>query len=418
MDKERHMNDEQGKHARAEQVLDSQAQGKRAQGRHVRAGRAQDNRAESVQASDRQAQQLQLCKDVRQQIVANLLKDGILEQTSNGAELQKLLIEEQKQTQQEYRLQEKHYGEHLTAIQPEQPQQEYKPRHSLQAPKEPSLKTEATPYQGVRQTQSASPEQDQTQTKTQTGPKTQVKQDKEPQKNQDKASPKKQKEQKEKDRNPVLELFFPMKDRGANVLVEPDEEAIAAGKGRHYAKTGQHKRNAFSLVLEAIVVILVVLLLSIPMRFFVLEYYYIPSGSMLETLQIDDHVLSEKISYYFSSPQRGDIITFNGTKNEEGKVLIKRVIGVGGDTIDLRRGNVYVNGEKLDEPYTLGKQTNPLMNSLNITYPYTVPDGELWVMGDNRSNSSDSRVFGSIPVKNVTGHAFWRYWPFNKVGLL
>ena len=319
---------------------------------------------------DRQQQQLQLCKEVRQKIVANLLKDGILKESSSGVELQKLLEEEQRQ--------------HLEALQ------------KTLISKKSQAEIQSAPT-----------------TQSQNQPKEQVKDQAKA-----KAEDKNKDQDKQKEPHPVVELFFPMKDRGANVLVEPDEKAIAAGKGRHYAKTGQHKRNALSLVLEAIVVIAVVLLLSIPLRAFVLEYYYIPSGSMLETLQIDDHILSEKVSYYFSSPKRGDIITFNGTKNEEGKVLIKRVIGVGGDTIDLRRGDVYVNGEKLDEPYTQGKQTNPLSNLENITYPYTVPEGELWVMGDNRSNSSDSRVFGSIPVANVTGHAFWRYWPFNSIGLL
>ena len=99
-------------------------------------------------------------------------------------------------------------------------------------------------------------------------------------------------------------------------------------------------------------------------------------------------------------------------------MLIKRVIAVGGQTVDLRDGAVYVDGEKLDEPYTEGKQSKPLSNSNGITYPYKVPEGEIWVMGDNRTNSLDSRVFGSVPVENVTGHAFWRYWPLSSFGSL
>ena len=339
---------------------------------------------EQQKYSDEQEQQLQLCREVRQKIVANLLKDGILEQTSNGIELQKLLEQEllANKKQEQERAQEQ-VQEQL--IEQEQPQVQVNPQ----------LKTAE-------------------QLKVQEQQKAQ-KQSKTTEQQKEKAE---KKDKKEKERNPILELFFPMKDRGANVLVEPDEKSIAAGKGKHYAKTGQHRRNAFSLILEAVVVIVLVMLLFIPLRAFVLQYYYIPSGSMLETLQIDDHVLSEKVSYYFSSPKRGDIVTFDGTKFEEGKVLIKRVIGVGGDVIDIHNGYVYLNGEKLDEPYTLGKQTNELSNSENITYPYTVPDGQLWVMGDNRTNSTDSRVFGPIPVENVTGHAFWRYWPLNRFGSL
>ena len=216
----------------------------------------------------------------------------------------------------------------------------------------------------------------------------------------------------------VSELLNPKQDRGANVLTEPDHEAIAQGKGRHYAKTGGHARAALAFLLEFLLIFVIALALIFPLRAFVAEYYYIPSGSMEDTLQVDDRILSEKVSYYFDTPKQGQIVTFNGTKEEEGQMLIKRVIAVGGQTVDLRDGAVYVDGEKLDEPYTEGKQSKPLSNSNGITYPYKVPEGEIWVMGDNRTNSLDSRVFGSVPVENVTGHAFWRYWPLSSFGSL
>lgn len=216
----------------------------------------------------------------------------------------------------------------------------------------------------------------------------------------------------------VSELLNPKQDRGANVLTELDHEAIAQGKGRHYAKTGGHARAALAFLLEFLLIFVIALALIFPLRAFVAEYYYIPSGSMEDTLQVDDRILSEKVSYYFDTPKQGQIVTFNGTKEEEGQMLIKRVIAVGGQTVDLRDGAVYVDGEKLDEPYTEGKQSKPLSNSNGITYPYKVPEGEIWVMGDNRTNSLDSRVFGSVPVENVTGHAFWRYWPLSSFGSL
>ncbi len=216
----------------------------------------------------------------------------------------------------------------------------------------------------------------------------------------------------------VSELLNPTKDRGANVLVEPDHEAIAQGKGRHYAKTGGHARSLLAFFLEFLLIFILALALIFPVRAFVAEYYYIPSGSMQDTLQIDDRILSEKLSYYFDTPKQGQIVTFEGTKEEAGQTLIKRVIAVGGQTVNLRDGAVYVDGEKLDEPYTEGKESLPLSNSNGVTYPYKVPEGEIWVMGDNRTNSLDSRVFGSVPVKNVTGHAFWRYWPLSGFGAL
>ncbi len=216
----------------------------------------------------------------------------------------------------------------------------------------------------------------------------------------------------------VGELLNPKKDRGANVLTEPDYEAIAQGKGRHYAKTGGHARSLLAFVLEFLLIFVIALALIFPLRAFVAEYYYIPSGSMQETLQIDDRILSEKVSYYFSTPQQGQIVTFEGVGDEAGQTLIKRVIAVGGQTVDLRGGAVYVDGEKLDEPYTDGKESRPLSNSLGITYPYKVPEGQIWVMGDNRTNSMDSRAFGPVPIENVTGHAFWRYWPLTSFGAL
>ena len=224
--------------------------------------------------------------------------------------------------------------------------------------------------------------------------------------------------QAEKERSTFAELLNPTQDRGANVLTEPDHEAIAKGKGHHYAKTGGHARSALAFILEFLLIFVVALALIFPLRSFVVEYYYIPSGSMEDTLQINDRILSEKVSYYFGEPQQGQIVTFNGTKEEEGQMLIKRVIAVGGQTVDLRDGAVYVDGVKLNEPYTEGKPSYPLSNSNGVSYPYKVPDGEIWVMGDNRTNSLDSRVFGSVPVDNVTGHAFWRYWPFASFGTL
>ena len=96
------------------------------------------------------------------------------------------------------------------------------------------------------------------------------------------------------------------------------------------------------------------------------------------------------------------------------------VIAVGGQTVDLRDGRVYVDGVLQDEPYTRGEPSYPLTPyyGLTIDYPYTVPEGGLWVMGDNRTNSADSRAFGAIPLESVTGHAVLRYWPLDRIGTL
>ncbi len=152
---------------------------------------------------------------------------------------------------------------------------------------------------------------------------------------------------------------------------------------------------------------------------FVVCPYTIPSGSMEDTIEVGDNVWSEKITYYTRSPQAGDIVTFEDPI-VAGRTLIKRVIATGGQTVDLIDGVVYVDGVAQDEPYTQGKPSEPLKTaaSVSITYPYTVPEGYLWVMGDNRTDSADSRYFGSIDSRTVTGRAVAIYWPLNHIGVL
>ena len=151
---------------------------------------------------------------------------------------------------------------------------------------------------------------------------------------------------------------------------------------------------------------------------FVVCPYNIPSASMESTIETGDSVWSEKISYYFRSPQAGDIVTFEDPQTA-GRTLIKRVIATGGQTVDLQDGVVYVDGVALDETYATGT-SEPLNTASGVTvsYPYTVPEGYLWVMGDNRNNSADSRFFGAIDSKTVTGHAVAIYWPINHIGVL
>lgn len=155
------------------------------------------------------------------------------------------------------------------------------------------------------------------------------------------------------------------------------------------------------------------------LRMFVLQPYEIPSGSMEETIQVGDMLFSEKISYYVGEPVYGDIVTFADPEIPS-RTLIKRVIATGGQTVDLQDGNVLVDGKVLVEPYTDGKPSYPLTPAYgtSLVYPYTVPEGYLWVMGDNRTNSQDSRYFGAVDAKSVTGKAFFVYWPLDHLGPL
>lgn len=213
----------------------------------------------------------------------------------------------------------------------------------------------------------------------------------------------------------------PVPETGAPAAVSLAPEGAAspaAAPDRPSAQEAQaapRRGGALAAIAEfAIIAVLAVVFAWLIINF-VARPYGIPSGSMEDTIQVGDRVLSERVTYYFGTPQQGQIVTFKEVDNPD-RTLIKRVIAVAGQTVDLVDGQVYVDGEPLDEPYTQGKPSYP--EDAELSYPYTIPEGCIWCMGDNRTDSSDSRSFGPVPVENVTGHAFVRYWPFDSFGLL
>ena len=188
----------------------------------------------------------------------------------------------------------------------------------------------------------------------------------------------------------------------------------AAGEESKKASTG---RTVLEYVLLAVVAVTVALLIQA----FLVKPYRIPSESMEDTLLIGDRVLVDRISWRFSEPRRTDIVVFHPPF--AGPVLIKRIIGMPGDTLSLKDGAVYVNGKRLDEPYVRrvdGRPvpTQPFDNGLpwSLQEPYTVPAGSYFVMGDNRIDSGDSRDFGPVARSQLVGHAFARYWPPGRIG--
>ena len=158
----------------------------------------------------------------------------------------------------------------------------------------------------------------------------------------------------------------------------------------------------------------------------VAQSFYIPSGSMLPTLRIDDKLIVDKISYRFSNPVRGDIIVFNPTAQLEKEVdangkgkfndaLIKRVIGVPGDRVEVKDGNVYINGKVISEKY-LDEAPNYNWSSTALTPDGIVPKGHYLVLGDNRNNSYDSHYWGFVPQDKIIGKAVVRFWPIDRAG--
>lgn len=167
------------------------------------------------------------------------------------------------------------------------------------------------------------------------------------------------------------------------------------------------------------VCLVVALAAGLLIKTFVATPYVVPTGSMRDTIMEGDTLLGERVSLYFGDPEPGDIVTFDSPL--DGETLIKRVIAVGGQEVDLVDGSVYVDGERLDEPYTEGRPSyslSDLAGSAGIEYPYVVPEGHVWVMGDNRTDSKDSRYFGAVSVDDVTSRALFIYWPLDHMGTL
>ncbi len=166
---------------------------------------------------------------------------------------------------------------------------------------------------------------------------------------------------------------------------------------------------------ETIQILVLALALAFFIRTFVAEPRYIPSESMLPTLEIGDRSIVEKLSYYSHPPHRGDIIVFAPPPQlqEQGfleeQAFIKRVIGLPGDTVEVANGSVLINHTVITETYI----AEPIDYAMS---PIIVPPGQLFVMGDNRNNSNDSHVWGFLPQGNIIGHACFRFWPLERFG--
>jgi signal peptidase I len=188
------------------------------------------------------------------------------------------------------------------------------------------------------------------------------------------------------------------------------------------------KPNKKGRLRENVEAILVAIVLALFIRTFVVQAFKIPSGSMKETLQIGDHILVNKFIYGIklpfaqttiipiSEPKRGDIVVFRYPVDPD-KDFIKRVVGIAGDTVEIRNKKVVINGEEAQHDFAVFSDAHVMPGKLTARDnfdPVTVPEGHLFVMGDNRDNSHDSRFWGFVPLKEVKGKAFIIYWSWDK----
>jgi signal peptidase I len=194
------------------------------------------------------------------------------------------------------------------------------------------------------------------------------------------------------------------------------------------------RRRPKSIWRELPVLVVIAFAIALLIKTFLLQAFFIPSGSMIPTLVEGDRVLVEKVSYWFGEADRGDVIVFERAVADpqgddesiwtqvgdafkelfgfptDGQDLIKRVIAVGGETVEASEGRVLINGEPIDEPYLPEDTTTEPFG------PIVVPDDSVFVMGDNRDGSDDSRVFGPIPTDTIVGRAFAIVWPPGDIG--
>jgi signal peptidase I len=185
------------------------------------------------------------------------------------------------------------------------------------------------------------------------------------------------------------------------------------------AGKGQQK----SVVREYVEAIIIALLLAFFIRTFVVQAFKIPSGSMIPTLLIGDHILVNKFGYGVKNPlngatwvavgdpQRHDVIVFKYPQNPS-QDFIKRVVGVAGDRVEIVEKKVFVNGELLVEPNAVNMDPE-YKEARDKMEPITVPPGSVFVLGDNRDNSHDGRFWGFVDLKDVRGKAFMLYWSWD-----
>ncbi|HEY3414291.1 MAG TPA: signal peptidase I [Armatimonadota bacterium] len=183
-------------------------------------------------------------------------------------------------------------------------------------------------------------------------------------------------------------------------------------------------RKGFGELVESLLFAWVVVFLIL--KPFFMQAFYIPSESMVPTLEKLDRLLVAKVPFWYRGPERGEILVFKAPQNadQDGiqRDFIKRCIGLPGETLQVRANNVFINGTKLDEPYVAQDSNTdfgpPARPNVDNFGPIVIPAGHYFMMGDNRRNSMDSRYWGPLDRNRIVGRAWVRFWPLGKIGMM
>lgn len=175
-------------------------------------------------------------------------------------------------------------------------------------------------------------------------------------------------------------------------------------------------RSVWAFFLDLLETVVISFAMFVIVYLFLFQPHQVEGNSMQPTFDNAEYILTDKVSYRFRDPQRGDVIVFN-SPHDERVDFIKRIVGVPGDTVMLLSREVVLNGNVMEETYVKENYT-PAGRFMKEKVPVSVPSGQYIVMGDNRKNSSDSREWGFVAESNIVGRAFFRYWPPRVFGVI
>jgi signal peptidase I len=192
--------------------------------------------------------------------------------------------------------------------------------------------------------------------------------------------------------------FDPLRGQGAPAPEPPGPGEVPATRPK------EKKSSVLGTIVEVVVIVAAAFAIAMLVQAFLIKPFTIHQVSMRATLEEGDRILLNRLSYHFRHEARGDIVVFHSPINAD-EDLVKRIVAVGGDRVAISGGKLYVNGVAQDEPYLLEQDFSGEMPETEI------PAGQVFVMGDNRNNSGDSRLFGPISTDTIIGSAFLVYWP-------